>query len=165
LTFQVTIGQISNAQTDIQGRSPSPDNSLFSEGSSPEVKIHLAKTSSKPQPKIKLIDIEPRNVASGSTLSTKQRIMQNASGSLKVMPAPPSRKFSLSNMAFKKNPAPTSGSGDRAEPEARPAQYTLLSDLNEVSRSPTSYQRDLPSPDARLDYLYLKYMQLPTCPS
>jgi hypothetical protein len=97
------------------------------------------------------MDVELRNVASGSTLSTKQRIFQNAAGGMKAKPVPPSRKSSLAKLGFKKNLPSTSGGSVWAEPEPKPSQGPLFSDLNEISHSPISYhnmQDDIPHPDA-----------------
>jgi hypothetical protein len=171
LLLRITIQQTPDARTETQANPPSPT-SLFSEGSSPDkMNAPLPKTSSKPQPKIKLIDIEPRNVASGSTLSTKQRIFQNAIVPSKAKPVPPSKKNLLAGLGFKKNLTSTTRSGDRSEPESKPAQEPIFSDINDISASPTSYhnmqddilhpdihhppQRDLPSPEIRSEQHHL----------
>jgi hypothetical protein len=115
------------------------------------------------------MDIESRNVASGSTLSTKQRIFQNATVPSKTKPVPPSKKNLLAGMGFKKNLPSTTRSGDRSEPESKPAQEPLFSDINDISVSPTSYHNmqddilhpdihhpDLPEPETRSDQHHLQ---------
>jgi hypothetical protein len=76
--------------------------------------------------------------------------LQNATGGLKTKPVPPSRKSSLVKLGFKKNLPSTSGNDMRPEPEFKPLQEPLFSDLNEISGSPTSYhniQDNIPHPD------------------
>ena len=117
------------------------------------------------------MDIEPRNTAGGSTLSTKQRLIQGATGGLKTKPVLPSKKILLAGLGFKKNLPSTSGSGNRSEPEAKP-QQPLFFDVNGISMSPTSYhnmqddiphpgvhhppQRDLPEPELRFVEFHLQ---------
>lgn len=132
---------------------PSSPNSLFSDDSSAEQpKGSLTKTSSKPQPKVKLMDI-PRNLAQGSALSTKQRILQGAASGSKPKPKVPpinvARRPSL-GLGFKKtlmsNPSHTA-SGSKTQ------QGSLFVDSNEITASPVSYdpmQDSIPQADDHL---------------
>lgn len=124
---------------------PSSPSSLFSATSSPAqvkvVKVPPPKSSWKSQPKVKLLDIEPRIVSSGSALDTKQRILQKSGGTSSV-PAPPPRRSSLANLAFKKVPmaSQSSGSGLSAESTSKPAKEPLFGDLSDFFDLPTPYQ-------------------------
>lgn len=147
--------------------SPASPTSLFSDDSSSEKpQPSSAKTFSKPQPKIKVMGLEPHNVATGSALSTKQRIFQNATSGSNAKPKLPvvPKRSSLGNLGFKKtlpNPSRTTSSSKDAKPQHDP----LFTDSNEITSSPTSYdpmhdvilpfeasqqsRPDLPSPEAR----------------
>jgi hypothetical protein len=65
---------------------------------------------SKSEPKIKLMGLELRNMSGGSSLSTKQRLIQDLAGSsipnltnkVKVVPPRPTKKGPLVTLGFKK---------------------------------------------------------------
>lgn len=94
-------------------------------------------------------------MASGSSLTTKQRIFQNASSdSTSQIKTELAKKSSLANtlanIKIKKTvpQPPRVGSGSVSGTESRPAQGTIFADVNEIAESPVSYhnvQDDIPS--------------------
>jgi hypothetical protein len=89
---------------------PSSPDSLFSMVSSDDVLP--AKSTSQPQRKVKLMELESKIVSSGSSLTTKQRIFQGAAGSLnpnpilkplaRVAPPRPQKTIPSGSLGFKK---------------------------------------------------------------
>lgn len=131
---------------------------LFSDKSPGQPKMPTTKTSWKSEPKVKVMGIEPRQLASGSSLGTKQRLFNKNSGSnpdLKTkQPAPPTKRNSFAGLGFKKvsHPPAASGSGSPAEPDSQlTTKEPLFADMSTYD-SPASYhnvQDDIPLPDSQ----------------
>jgi hypothetical protein len=116
------MSQQDSALSDYIHEPPSSPDSLFSKESSAEAP---PKSFSKPQRKIKLLDVERSNMSSASSLSTKQRLFESAVGGSnptsnakgKVAPPRPTRTIPFAKLGFKKHPAPPPprDSGSRVE--------------------------------------------------
>jgi hypothetical protein len=152
--------------------SPPPDSpdSLFSGGDSPLLSkinasssskksadlaksISTSKTEGKKNSRgIKLLDIPHNNAASGSSLSTKQRITQGlkaASSPKSEQLAPPPRVNSLSSLSFKKHSKPST-SGALADQNAPTEPLAVQTQQESEPSSTTPSTRPQPSPVTEL---------------
>lgn len=112
----------------------------------------LANLTKEPQRKMKLIDMGPSNMSSGSTLSTKRRLFQFTTPSsnvnpvkAKMVPSRPTKKVPLVNLGFKKNLAlpPPRDTGTRADHQAKAVDEPLFSEDDNFAGS---NKDDIPSP-------------------